>query len=73
MDYKTAVASYAKSSFEGDLRIKGILEKDGFKSFHTNTAQGWTAAGAEIDENCNKIEIETPVAGIILDIILTRK
>jgi hypothetical protein len=53
--------------------IKGELEKDGFKSFSTYTVYGWTPATVKIDEKCNKIVIETPVAGSMLDITLTRK
>ena len=58
---------------KGSETIKGELEKDGFKSLYGNTVQGWTAAAGTIGEKCNIIEIKTPVAGITLDITLTRK
>lgn len=39
-----------------------------------NTVEGWTwATTVKIGEKCNKIEIETHVAGITIDITLTRK
>ena len=53
--------------------IKGELEKDGFKSFSTYTVEGWVWSTAKIGEKCNKIEIETPVVGIMMDLTLTRK
>ena len=53
--------------------IKGELEKDGFKTFYTLTVEGWTPATVKICEKCNKIEIETPVMGTMIDITLTRK
>jgi hypothetical protein len=58
---------------KGSETIKGELEKNGFKSFHTNTASGWTSANAKIGEKCNKIVIETPSVGITVDLTLTRK
>jgi nicotinamide mononucleotide adenylyltransferase len=58
---------------KGSETIKGVLEKDGFKSFSTKTVDGWTFATTEIAEKCNKIEIETPVRDITLNITLTRK
>ena len=58
---------------KGSETIKGELEKNGFKSFHTNTASGWTSANTKIGEKCNKIVIETPSAGITVDLTLTRK
>ena len=58
---------------KGSETIKGELEKNGFKSFHTNTASGWTSANTKIGEKCNKIEIETPVMGTMIGITLTRK
>ena len=59
---------------KGSETIKGELGKDGFKSFSTYTVEGWTwATTVKIGEKCNKIEIETHVAGITIDITLTRK
>ena len=58
---------------KGSETIKGALEKDGFKSFSTYTMYGWTPATIKIDEKCNKIEIETPMMGEIMNITLTRK
>ena len=58
---------------KGAETIKGVLEKDRFKSFHTKTVEGWTPAAVKIGEKCNKIEVETPVMGIMLGITLTRK
>jgi len=59
---------------KGSETIKVELEKDGFKSFSTYTVEGWTwATTVKIGEKCNKIEIETHVAGITIDITLTRK
>ena len=57
---------------KGSETIKGELEKDGFKTFHTNTVEGWTPATVKIGEKCNKIEIETPVMGTMIGITLTR-
>jgi hypothetical protein len=49
------------------------LEKDGFLFFFSKTVSGWTPSTVKIGEKCNKIEIETPVGDIIVDITLTRK
>ena len=57
----------------GSETIKGELDKDGFKSFYTSTVDGWTASDVKIDENCNRIEIETSLGGVILGLTLTRK
>jgi len=57
----------------GSETIKGELDKDGFKSFYTSTVEGWTASDVKIDENCNRIEIETSLGGVILGLTLTRK
>ena len=57
----------------GSETIKGELEKDGFKSFYSNTVEGWTPATLKIGEKCNKIEIETPVMGTMIGLTLTRK
>ncbi len=57
---------------KGSETIKGELEKDGFKTFHLNTVEGWTPATVKIGEKCNKIEIETPVMGTMIGITLTR-
>ena len=59
---------------KGAETIKGVLEKDGFKSFSANTAiDGWVPSKANISEKCNKIEIEVPASMLTIDIILTRK
>ena len=59
---------------KGAETIKGILEKDGFKSFSTNTQiDGWVPSKVNIREKCNKIEIEVPASMLTIDIILTRK
>ena len=58
---------------KGSETIKGILEKDGFKSFSTKTVDGWTFSTVKIAEKWNKIEIEAPVRDITLNITLTRK
>ena len=58
---------------KGSETIKGELEKDGFKSFYANTVEGWTPATVKMGEKCNKIEVETPVMGIMMGITLTRK
>ena len=58
---------------QGSETVKGVLEKDGFKSFSTYTVNGWTPATVKIGEKCNKIEIETPVENITVDVTLTRK
>ena len=55
------------------VEINKFLEKNGFKSFYTNTIEGWTPAAVKIGEECNKIEIETPVMGTMLGLTLTRK
>jgi hypothetical protein len=58
---------------KGAETIKGVLEKDGFKSFYTNTVEGWTPATVKMGEKCNKIEVEAPVMGTMIGITLTRK
>lgn len=57
----------------GSETIKGELEKDGFKSFAAYTVEGWAWSTAKISDNCNKIEIETPVMGTMTYVTLTRK
>jgi hypothetical protein len=61
---------------KGSETVKGVLEKDGFKSLNTNSySDGWTPATGKTGEKCNKIVIETPLlaAGVTLVITLTRK
>ena len=59
---------------KGSETIKGELEKDGFKSISIySVMDGWTPATVKISEKCNKIEIEAPSAGIMMDVTLTRK
>ena len=58
---------------KGSEYVKGELKNDGFKSFYLNTVEGWSPSSAKIGEKCNKIEIETYVSDIIVEITLTRK
>jgi hypothetical protein len=60
---------------KGTASIKGLLERNGFKSLERLTGEGLSAATGEISEKGNKIVVKTPIKtyGFTQVLTLTRK
>ena len=70
MSWKLWDGEYA---LKGNERIKGELEKNGFKSLSVKTSEGWKPATAKISENCNKIVYKAKERDHFLEVTTTRK